>query len=280
MEPPNMEISGPERLAALRLQIEWGADEALEDAPVNRLRVGTPASGWPAAFVSAAVSPAAPPPARPAAAPGLAPAAVGAARAEQAAAAANDLAALRATIADFDGCALRDTATNLVFAEGDASAGLLLIGDVPGMDEDRSGQPFAGAAGAWLDRMLASIHLSRGEALLSPLIPWRPPGDRPPSAAELAVCLPFLWRLIVLSRPRHIVLFGPLAARALLPAGPRRRPRGAWLELPVAGLAAPVPTLASASLAAVMQTPARRREAWADLRCLSRALHPLNSPQA
>ncbi len=276
MEPPIMEITGPERLAALRLQIEWGADEALEDAPVNRLRGETPASGRPEGLptaISAAVPPVAVPVAVPMA-PGLTPAALAVARAQQAALAANDLAALRAAIAGFDGCALRDTATNLVFAEGDASAGLLLIGDAPGMDEDRSGQPFAGAAGAWLDRMLASIGLSRSQALLSPLIPWRPPGDRPPSAAELAVCLPFLWRLIVLARPRHIVLFSSLAVRVLLPAGPRRRPRGAWVELPVAGLAAPVPALASASLTAVMQAPARRREAWADLRRLSRVLHP------
>ncbi len=280
MEPPIMEIAGPELLAALRLQIEWGADEALEDAPVNRLRAETPAFGRPAG-VPSAIAAAVPPATLPAATPvasGLTPVSLAVARAQQAALAANDLAALRAAIADFDGCALRDTATSLVFAEGDASAGLLLVGDAPGMDEDRSGQPFAGAAGAWLDRMLASIGLSRSQALLSPLIPWRPPGDRPPSAAELAVCLPFLWRLIALTRPRHIVLFSSLAARVLPPAGPRRRPRGAWVELPVTGLAEPIPTLASVSLAAVMQTPARRREAWADLRRLSRVLHPSGPP--
>ena len=272
MEPPIMEISGPELLAALRLQIAWGADEALEDAPVDRLRLQARATDRPSApqaGVSAIVKPRVVPPAT-----ALTSAAAAAMQAEQAAGAANDLTALRAAVGAFDGCALRDTATHLVFAEGDAQAGLLLIGDAPGADDDRSGQPFAGAAGDWLDKMLASVGASRAQALLSPLIPWRPPGDRLPTAAELAVCLPFLRRLIVLARPRHIVLFSSLAARTLLPAEPRRRPRGGWVALPVPGLDAPVPTLASVSLSAVMQTPARRREAWADLRRLSRALHP------
>ena len=262
MESPIPELSGPERLAALRLQIDWGADEALEDAPANRLRLAQPAALAAVAVLARPVT------------TGLTPAASGAAKAEQMAAAAGDLTALRAAVAQFDDCALRDTASHLVFAEGDAASGLLLIGDAPSADEDRSGHPFAGDAGAWLDRMLASIGLSRAQALLSPLIPWRPPGDRPPSATELAVCLPFLHRLIVLARPRHIVLLSALAARVLLPGEKRRPPRGAWVELPVAGLAAPVPILASVSLAAVMQNPARRREVWADLRRLRRALHP------
>ncbi len=285
MEPSIMEISGAELLAALRLQLEWGADEALDDAPVNRLRPEARPETRPDApavirAVSAAAQPtqsAAPPP-HTAQAATQTQAAQAAARAEQAAAEAADLTALRAAIAGFDCCALRDTATSLVFAEGDPASGLLLIGDAPGSDEDRAGRPFAGAAGAYLDRMLASIELTRAQALLSPLIPWRPPGDRPPNPAELAVCLPFLWRLIRLTRPRHIVLFSTLAARALLPAAQRRRQRGNWVALDVPGLPDPVPTLASASVGAVMQLPARRREAWADLRRLSRALHPTEPP--
>ena len=284
IEPPIMEIPinervGTDLLAALRLQIEWGADEALEDAPVNRLRAPAPAVAQPILSHDAglvqdlgAALPVAPrqkPTAQP-----LTQAAQAVAEAERAAASAADLAGLRAAVAGFDGCALRDTATSLVFVDGDPASGLLLIGDAPGGDEDRSGRAFAGAGGAYLDRMLASIGLSRSQALLTPLIPWRPPGDRPPSPAELAACLPFLWRLIVLARPRHIVLFSGLAARVLLPPVPRRRPRGAWVALDVPGLADPIPTLASASLAAVMQTPAQRREAWADLRRLSRALRP------
>ncbi len=278
MEPPFRDISvrewgSTDLLAALRLQIDLGADEALEDAPVNRLRMPAPMV-VPIAAPPVQLAAARPPPA----APALTQAAQAAFRAAQAAAAAGDLAALRRAVDEFDGCALRETATSLVFAEGDPGSGLLLIGDAPGADEDRAGRPFAGAPGAYLDRMLASIGLSRGQTLLTPLIPWRPPGDRPPSPAELAACLPFLWRLIGLTRPRCIVLFSALAARALLPPVQRRRPRGTWVQLEVPRLAEPIPTLASASIAAVMQTPAQRREAWADLRRLSRILHPEPPP--
>jgi uracil-DNA glycosylase family 4 len=275
------DMTGAEMLAALRLQIDWGADEALGDAPVDRLRAQPPRVQpprvQPPRIVAQTPSPEAAPAgiARPkAAAQPLTQAAQAATRAEQAAAASQDLTALREAVGGFDGCALRDTATSLVFAEGDPAAGLLLVGDAPNADEDRTGHPFAGASGAYLDRMLASIGLSRGQALLTPLIPWRPPGERPPSPAELAACLPFLWRLIALARPRRIVLFSALAARALLPAVQRRRPHGTWVALQVPGLAEPVPTLAAASLSAILQTPARRREAWADLRRLKRALQP------
>ena len=131
-----------------------------------------------------------------------------------AAAAAATLDDLRAAIAEFDGCALRDTASHLVFAEGDPSADLLLIGEPPGADEDRGGTPFAGLGGAYLDRMLASIGLERSQLMLAPLIPWRPPGDRPPSPTELAICLPFLHRLIALARAApHRAVRCPASAR-------------------------------------------------------------------
>src|SRR5262249_31999100 len=127
-------------------------------------------------------------------------------RAVQIAAAATTLEALRSAIAEFDGCALRDTASHLVFAEGDPAADLPLIGETPGADEDRGGAPFAGPGGAYLDRMLASIGLERSQLMVAPLIPWRPPGDRPPNPAELSLCLPFLHRLIALVGPRRVVL--------------------------------------------------------------------------
>jgi DNA polymerase len=178
---------------------------------------------------------------------------------------------LRTAIAAFDGCALRDTATNLVFAEGDPAASLLLIGDPPGAPEDRSGTPFAGPGGEYLDRMLASIGLNRAQFLLSPLIPWRPPGDRPPTAAEIAVCLPFLHRLIVLAAPRRLLLMGALAARALLPEA-RRRPRGVWMDVAIPGTSLAVPALPTFSAAELMRSPKDRRTAWADLRLLRRTL--------
>lgn len=253
-------------LALLTLQIAWGADEALDDAPVDRLR---PAEPMRPAVVPTAPAVAAP--ARPQI--GLAPAPTGTAaeRAVAAAGAARDLDALRAAIAGFDGCALRDTATNPVLPQGDAAAALLLIGDPPGADEDRSGTPFAGEDGALLDRMLASIGLARGALLLAPLVPWRPPGERPPTPGELAVCMPFLHRLIALTEPGHILLLGPLAVRVLL-GGKRRRPGGGWTDLSVPGLTRPIPALVLPTPHMLRTTPTLRRDSWAELRRLRRAL--------
>ena len=240
-------------LDLLRIQIEWGADEALDDAPVDRLR-----------------PPALP---RPPEAARHMPTArqTPAERAIAAAGAATTLAELRAAIATFDGCALRDTAASLVFAEGDPATRLLLIGDPPGESEERSGAPFAGPGGALLERMLASVALTRQDLMLAPLIPWRPPGGRPPSAAEIAVCLPFLHRLITLSGPRRIILSGALAARTLL-GSVRRRATPAWIGVTVPGRPHRIPGLAMPSPASVMQTPAARQEAWAALRLLRRTL--------
>ena len=241
-------------LAALRLQIEWGADEALEDAPIDRLHT--------------VKAPPKPPPPLAGGGRGEGAPQTPAERALQSAAAASTLDDLRAAIAGFDGCVLRDTASHLVFADGNEAASLLVIGEPPGAAEDRSGAPFAGPAGAYLDRMLGSIGLQRDSLLLTHLIPWRPPGDRPPSAGELAICLPFLLRLIAITRPRRLMLLGPLAARSLLPqTASRRRQRGVWIDS-IAG----VPALPTFGPAELMRAPKDRRAAWADLRLLRRTL--------
>lgn len=191
----------------------------------------------------------------------------------QVAAGAGTLEELRAAIAAFDGCVLRDTASHLVFAQGDPAARLMLIGEAPGADDDRSGKAFAGAAGEYLDRMLAAISLSRAQLLLAPLIPWRPPGDRPPSAAELAICLPFLYRLIALVAPRRLLIMGLLPARSLLPrVNARRRPRGEWVEVAIPGTSLVLPALPTFSAAELMKAPENRRGAWDDLRLLRRTL--------
>jgi DNA polymerase len=245
-------------LALLRLQMEWGADEALEEAPRDRLRAPPPHPAPPRP------APPHPVPRRPAA-----PVAVVAAAAPPPAAA--TLAALRDAIAAFDGCALRATASNLVFADGNPDAGLLIVGEAPTAAEDRSGRAFDGPAGAYLERMLASIGIDRGQALLTPLIPWRPPGGRPPTAAEIAACLPFLHRLVELTAPRRLVLLGTLAARTLLGAAPRRRPRG-WVPATLPGRPEPLPALVLPSPEQLMAKPAGRRDAWAELRLLRRTI--------
>ncbi len=253
----------------LRLQMEWGIDEALEDAPVDRLAKAvvravpeqTPAAG-------AAVRPAP----RPVAVAAVVPAGP-AQRAEEVAGRCNSLEALRAALAGFDGCPLSATATNLVFGDGNPASGLMLIGEGPGAEEDRAGLPFVGASGQFLDRMLASIGLDRGLYYITNLIPWRPPGNRNPTDGEVVVCLPFLMRHIALVKPKRLVLLGNLSAQAV--TGSKTgitRVRGRWQEVRVPGLAAPVPALPMLHPAYLLRNAAAKREAWADMVTLRRAL--------
>ncbi len=264
-----------DEFAALRWQIEIGADEAIAEAPVDRLaRRETPR-----AVVPAATSPP-PPPARPprdarpehpaASALRTVPAAR---RAEEVAAAAATREALRAALAAFDGCALAATATNLVFSDGNPESGLMFVGEGPGAEEDRAGLPFVGPSGKLLDRMLASIGLDRTRLLITNLIPWRPPGNRNPTDAEVAICLPFLMRHIVLVRPRRLVLLGAMATRAVTgsKAGIRSL-RGSWRNVAIPGLENPVPVLPMLHPAYLLRTPGAKREAWADLILLRRTL--------
>jgi DNA polymerase len=266
-----MELSEAETaalLAALELQIAWGADEALEEAPQDRTLPRAPAAAAPApAAIPRPVAPRPAVPAGPAAA--FAPAA---ARAGELAAGADSLDALRAALAALDH-PLRETAGNLVLSDGVPDSGLVLIGEAPGADEDRQGKPFVGVSGKLLDRMLASIGVERARnAYLTNILPWRPPGNRTPTDAEMSLFTPFVLRHLALVRPRHIVLLGGTAAKALL----RRsegitRLRGRWHSLEVPGLG-PVPTLATLHPAYLLRQPAGKRDAWTDLRLLRRAL--------
>ena len=247
--------------ALLRLQFEWGADEAIALEPLDRFRPHETPPSEPRPVVRAVAAVPEPQPGTPSE------------RAGGLAGGAATLDELRAALAAFDGCALRDTASNLVFAEGDPASTTLIVGEPPGREEDRSGHPFAGPEGALLDQMLASIGLTRAALMLTPLLPWRPPGGRPVNAGELAVCLPFLHRLIGLLQPRRLVIFGGTATRALLmPAGTRRRPPPGWTEARIPGLEATLPALALPGMAEMLKTPAVRRDAWAGLRLLRRAL--------
>jgi DNA polymerase len=261
--------------AALRLQIEWGADEALDDAPVNRLRPRLPDP-----MPAPRPEPAAPPrmAAKPAAAPASArpPGATTASaplRAQDLADLARTPEELRAALAGFDGCPLSATATNLVFSDGNPDAGLMLVGESPGADEDRAGKPFVGASGQLLDRMLASIGLDRTQYLITNLIPWRPPGNRNPTDAEVAVCLPFLLRHIALVRPRRLVLLGALSTRAVLGSKTGiTRLRGTWVQASIPGLSAPVPTLPMLHPAYLLRNPGAKRDTWADMLALRRSI--------
>jgi DNA polymerase len=187
------------------------------------------------------------------------------------AAAAGDLAALKAAIAAVDS-PLRDTATNLVFADGVPESGLMMIGEAPGADEDRLGRPFVGVSGQLLDRMLASIGLRRQENFyLTNILPWRPPGNRTPTDAEINLFLPFLLRHVALVQPRHLVLLGGVSAKALLRARDGiTRLRGRWHR--VATEAGALPALATLHPAYLLRSPAAKRDAWSDLVLLRRTL--------
>jgi DNA polymerase len=250
--------------AALAWQIAMGADEAILPAPQPRLAPAEP----PAAPARVAERPTAP-----RAALALRPATPAGEEAAALAAGADSLEALREAMARFTGSPLRETATHLVFADGVPGAPVMVIGEAPGAEEDRQGKPFVGASGQLLDRMFASIGLARAENLyISNILPFRPPGNRTPTDAEIALFLPFVLRHVQLAAPRLLVLAGGVAAKGLLQAREGiTRLRGRWhpVTLPSGQVMRALPTLHPAYL---LRNPISKREAWADLLLLRREL--------
>lgn len=254
-------------LATLNWLVEAGADEAIADQPVNRLVAKASVAPMPAAVPHSAVAAPAPSVALPASD------AVGGAMA--AASAAASLAELQAALEAFDGCALKRTATNTVFADGVAHAPVMLIGEAPGRDEDRVGKPFVGRAGQLLDKMLASIGLDRKvNAYITNVINWRPPDNRDPSPDEAAACLPFLRRHIELANPQIIILLGAVAARHVVGVSDGiMKLRGRWMEYRVGERMVPLmPTLHPAYL---LRQPAHKKLAWRDLQSVRDRLEAL-----
>ena len=248
-------------LAALRLQADWGADEALlEQAPDRTRPRPAPATteGAPALVLPTRGAVVAPP---------------AAAAAAALAAGANTLPALREAMAAFDGSPLRETATNLVFADGVPESGLMLIGEAPGGDEDRIGRPFVGVSGRLLDRMLASIGLDRSRNFyITNILPFRPPGNRTPTDAEIALFLPFVLRHIALAAPRRLVLLGGVSAKALLRSRDGiTRLRGRWHQVTI-DEGKTLPALATLHPAYLLRNPGAKRDAWTDLLLLRRSL--------
>ena len=269
-------------LALLRWYVEMGADEAIGEIAPNRLLPPKPAVIQPPAPPTEPAPMTARPPARAALvappdafAESLAEAAQSARRL---AASADSIEALAALVAGFEDCPLKRTATKTVFIDGNPEAPIMFIGEAPGADEDRIGRPFVGRAGQLLDRMLAAIGLDRAAVQITNVIYWRPPGNRKPTTAEIAACLPFVLRHIALAKPQVLVLCGGTAASALLPVSDGiTRLRGRWFELAVPGLDTPVPTLPMFHPAFLLRTPERKREAWRDLLALKARLDSSNS---
>ncbi len=266
--PPRFPLEPGEAALLLGWYVEMGADEAIAERAPDRLsprpalspRMGDPPRGAPAKAVSAP--------------PLFAHSSSEAAQsARRLAAEAQNTEALALRIAAFDACPLKRTATRTVFADGNQAAQVMIIGEAPGAEEDRLGRPFVGRAGQLLDRMLGAIGLDRKAVLITNIVYWRPPGNRTPSAAEIASCLPFVLRHIALVKPRALLLCGATAVGALIPEGGGiTRLRGRWFQLEIPGLDEPVPTLPTFHPAFLLRSPEKKRDAWRDLLSLKARL--------
>ena len=256
-------------LATLRWLVEAGADEALLETPLDRFTAPPPPAAVPARTPAPARAPAAVRAVPEIPAPTLAapqPAAQAVVSARTAAAAAKTLDELKAALAAFEGCALKATATNLVFADGNPAAKIMLVGEAPGADEDRQGKPFVGVSGQLLDRMLASIGLDRTNVYITNVIPWRPPANRTPSAAEIAACLPFVQRHIALVNPQVLVLVGAISAKTLLETTDGiMKLRGRWRTYRTPDMPAEIPVLPTYHPAYLLRQPSQKRDSWRDL---------------
>ena len=256
--PPSLDQNA--LLASLRWQIAMGADEAIMEAALMRAPRQAPPPPPPEPVAARATMP------RKATPNGEAAAAL--------AARAGSLEALRAAMGEFTGSPLRDTATNLVFSDGVVGAPVMVIGEAPGAEEDRLGKPFVGASGQLLDRMFASIGMTRARDLyITNILPFRPPGNRTPTDAEIALFLPFVLRHIALAGPRLLVLAGGVAAKGLLQSRDGiTRLRGRWHEVSIldAKVLKAMPTLHPAYL---LRNPIAKRDAWADLMMLQREMN-------
>ena len=244
-------------LALLQWQAELGADEPCLDAPLDRYDMPE--------RVEAPVAPAT------AAAPVAAPADAAVdqvALAETLAARAGTLAELAQVQEGFDGLDLKKGARNFCFADGRPGARVMIIGEAPGEEEDQQGRPFVGRAGQLLDRMFGAIGLARDavdaeKALyISNVLTWRPPGNRRPEPAEIAMMLPFLRRHVELAQPEILVLMGNTPCIAALNRQGILRLRGQWTE------AFGLPTLPMTHPAYLLRTPIAKRLAWRDLRAV------------
>jgi len=187
--------------------------------------------------------------------------------AREAAEKAETLQDLRTAIEEFEGCALKRTATNTVFGVGPEDANIMFIGEAPGADEDRQGEPFVGSNGQLLDRMLATIGLSRKEnAYITNLINWRPPGNRSPSTPEIDICLPFLYRHIELVNPEIIVLVGGMSAKTLLDRTEGiTKLRGKWFDFKLADTEKTIKSIPLFHPAFLLRNPGSKALAWQDL---------------
>jgi len=280
--------------AALKWLVEAGADEAVGEVPQNAfappaakarpektpptvapptVAIDQPSARPAPATESQAPAPQTPPtPQTPSTVPlDLEAPSAAQANARALADAATNLAELAAAMADFDGCALKFTASNLVFGDGNPDADIMFVGEAPGADEDREGRPFVGVTGQLLDRMMAAIGLDRTSAYITNILPWRPPGNRKPSQAEVMSCLPFIDRHIAIVAPKLLVFVGETSAKTLLDTTQGiTRIRGRWASYKVNG--ADIPAIPILHPDYLLLQPALKRETWRDLQSIRQRL--------
>ena len=281
---------------ALSFQIVFGADEAIGDKPVDRFglvppsrsRSGSPPGrqpgprgGSPPNQGAGRQAPAMPPTVprvRPAQPARLESTDATVATAQEVARTAQTLDELRDAVMAFEGCPLKKTSMNTVFADGNPGGRIMLIGEAPGAEEDRQGKPFVGASGQLLDKMLAAIGVSRDdEAYITNIVFWRPPGNRDPSASETAVCRPFIDRHIELKKPDILVFMGGPSAKTMLNRKEGiTRLRGRWFDFRTADMeaanGAAIPAMPLFHPAYLLRSAVHKREAWRDLLALRERL--------
>jgi uracil-DNA glycosylase family 4 len=273
----------PSLAQLLAFYLEAGVDCALMDEPVNRLADIDVSPARPAADPAAGDAPKRPTlasmqpgvPARP-----VMPAKIEIAP-EVAIAAARDVArtaptitALRGLMETFEGCALKSTATQLVFGDGNPQARIMFVGEAPGRDEDIEGLPFVGQAGKLLDKMLAAIGLDRSGVYISNVIAWRPPGNRTPTLQETQICVPFIQRHIELVNPDILVTLGNPATQTLLQTKDGiMKSRGRWVDYDTG--TRKISAIASFHPEYLLRSPGYKRMAWVDLRAIAGALAAL-----
>jgi DNA polymerase len=269
--------------ALLRWYVEQGVDEAIGEEPIDRFAAPPPPTAAAAVTPIAPAVPRAPtplraPPPPPAAPRGPvpleSPQLVEDARAL--AEGCTTLAELEAAIRGFEGCALKRTAKNTVFADGTPGAPVMIVGEAPGADEDRLGKPFVGVSGQLMDRMMGAIGLTRdGGFYITNILFWRPPGNRTPTTTEQGMCLAFTRRHIELARPKVLVLAGGVAVKAVLDTTEGiTRLRGKWTGYTLDD-GSVIPTMPTFHPAYLLRTPASKRQSWQDLLAIDKRLKEL-----
>ena len=268
---PNHEPA-PTAKQLLAFYLEAGVDCALADEPVNRLAepasvpAAPPRETAPPRLLREAPAATPPVPRETAVAPEVA-----IASAREAARTAPSLEALRALLENFDGCALKHTATRLVFSDGNPAARVMFVGEAPGRDEDIEGLPFVGRSGKLLDRMMAAIGLDRSKAYIANVIPWRPPGNRTPTPQETQICLPFVQRQIELVNPDVLVTLGNPSTQTLLQTREGiMRTRGKWFDYETGTRT--IRAIATFHPAYLLRSPSYKRMTWLDLRAIAKVL--------